>query len=617
MVSYFRRAGNQPLILSLLLACIGLTACDALEPQGPPNVLLIVLDDFGVNDLGINGNDKVRTPSLDSFAAQGVHYTRHYADSSCSPARAALLTGNYPAYSGFRPTHLGLSPGTPTIATVLQAAGYHTRHLGKWHVGNPTLQQGPSALGFDRWFGFLFQAALGGPSEDGVKYGRPRYLDPWLRRDNKAPRLHEGHLTDILTEDAIGFIESRNAEDKPWFLNFWYYAPHMPMEPAPRFAARYPKTYEGMYLALVEQVDDAIGRVLQALEDSGQADNTLVIILSDNGGANTFTDSNHPFYGKKAQYLEGGLRTPLLIRWPGQVPAGVASAEMVSLLDILPTIAAVAGASPPAQAVGRDLLAAELPTSPQLFWETIGWDSYNYSVLSLDGRWRYLYDSEFGEVLNDLATEPRGERNVMSDHPQQAARLREDYRLWRRAQREVRVNREVLNERGGARLTGKDVLRSPGMQGFTFAIGVTPEQLGDSGQAILHQGGRWGVYATADATLVGMLGELITLPPLTPGQCSELVITARFGFSPIWPKLNRSLVEVFVDGRKLASVSNDDPVPNKTGYAAPTYIGMSSPGESEFLGSLGQPVILNEKVGLEDSDPILGDSVLDLPPLCR
>ena len=197
-----------PWLLSVLPILLALSACatppeTAPDTAPPPNILLIVLDDLGYNDLGANGNPNTPTPNLDALAAEGILYTRHYADATCSVARAALMTGTFPASHGFRPNHLGLSAGTPTIATMLQDKGYRTQHIGKWHIVSATLDQSPSHSGFDNWYGFLHNNELGGPSRDGVRYRRPTYIDPWLR-DNQSPlEQQSGHLTDILTDRAI------------------------------------------------------------------------------------------------------------------------------------------------------------------------------------------------------------------------------------------------------------------------------------------------------------------------------------------------------------------------------------------------------------------------------
>lgn len=603
------------LLLCTTMVCLLLGGCGGKEEQQPPNILLIVLDDLGFNDLGANGNDAAPTPHLNALAQQGMRYTRHYVDASCSVARAALLTGNYPAKYGFRPTHLGLSRGTPTIASVLRDAGYTTQHIGKWHVGNATLAQSPSTLGFDHWFGFLLQQELAGASEDNIHFKSPRYRDPWLREDDSAPVQYTGHFTDIITERAVEFIRRGAFAGQPWFLNLWNFAPHAPIQPDKRFASRHPATPEGRFQALLEQLDDSVGRVLAALEDSGQAQDTLVVVVSDNGGTNRFADNNYPFHGKKTLFFEGGVRTPLLIRWPGQFTPGV-SDEIVSVFDILPTLAAAAAVESPPQAIGRDLLRGASAASPRLFWEYTNSEHFTLSALSSDGRWRYTRGSWLGATLNDLEADPSGASNVIAQHPGVVAQLQQEYRAWRLQQRIVDVEYSVLNERGSAMLSGSDLLRSPGYRGFTLALGVTPAAKSAQEETLLQQAGRWSITTEGDALRVAVLGEVIALPRLPADTCSELVVSTHYAFSPIHPDTNWSVIEVFVNGELAASRRNESPVPMYEHYGEPTYLGQDSAGGKPFGGTLSQPLLLNERVLLRESGELLGDHVAGLPALC-
>lgn len=602
-------------LLPGLIVLLSLGGCGAGQEPGQPNILLIVLDDLGFNDLGANGNAGAPTPNLNALAREGMRYTRHYTDASCSVARAALLTGNYPAKYGFRPTHLGLSPGTTTIASVLRDAGYTTMHMGKWHVGNATLAQSPSSLGFDHWFGFLLQQELAGATQDGVHYKRPRYRDPWLREDDSAPVQYDGHFTDILTERAVDFIRRGQSAVQPWFLNLWHFAPHAPIQPARRFANRHPATPEGRFQALLEQLDDSVGRVLAALQESGQAENTLVVVVSDNGGTNRFADNNYPFHGKKTLFFEGGVRTPLLIRWPGHIEPGVSSA-IVSIFDLMPTLAAAAGVASPPQAIGRDLARPSLAPAPRLFWEYSNTEHYTLSALSADGRWRYTDGSWLGTSLNDLEADPTGTENVARQHPEVVAALRREYRAWRLQQRIVDVDYTALNARGGGMLTGVDLLRSPGYRGFTLAIGVAPDGDATAAETIVQQPGRWSITRDSDALRVSVLGETMSLPALPAGSCSELVVSTHYAFSPIQPDTNWSVIDVFVNGELAASKRNESPVPMHEHYAAPTYIGQNSAGEQLFHGVLSRPLLLNERVLLQESGALLGDHVAGLPALC-
>jgi len=583
----------------------------------PPNILLIVLDDVGYNDLGVNGNPEPRTPHLNALAAQGIRFTRHYADASCSVARAALMTGNFPAAHGFRPAHLGLSSDTPTIASALRAAGYRTQHIGKWHIGNATLEQSPSQSGFDDWFGFLHNLELGGASSDGVQFPKPSHFNPWLRDNQSPPRQYPGRLDDILARRAITFLEQQQGHARPWFLNLWFYSPHSPIQPDPGIRSRYPDGAAGAYRAMIEQLDMDVGRVLQALERTGQADNTLVVVLSDNGGVSDGIDSNYPFFGKKTQFFEGGVRTPLFMRWPGRISAGAVSDEPVSLYDIFPTLAAASGATPPPGLVGRNLLDPDRGAMAQLYWEYLGLSAYSYSILSADGRWRltqYLGQRK----LNDLAADPSGREDVLQAHPEVAAQLTQDYRQWRMRVRNVDVEYQPLDDRGGAVLRGDDLQRSPGYAGFTFAIGATPAADAGSGtQVIAEQSGRWRLQSTpGQGVQLDVLGQTLRGPALGAGQCTALVVSTHFEYPVVRPKSSASVIQLFVDGRRVDSATVRQPALMTWGYANPTYIGVNAQGREPFAGRLSRPIILNERVVPDDESSVVGNGISDVPNVC-
>jgi arylsulfatase A-like enzyme len=585
----------------------------------PPNILLIVLDDFGYNDLGANGNPDSPTPHLDALAAQGTRYTRHYADASCSVARAALMTGTFPAVNGLRPNHLGLSVGTPTIASMLRQAGYLTQHIGKWHIVNATLEQSPTQLGFERWFGFLHNNETGGPSQDnGITYPKPTYINPWLR-DNQSPLTrYTGHLTDIFTQRAINFLDQQQGSTRPWFLNLWYFAPHDPIQPPDDFRKKYPASEEGAYHALIDHLDANIGQVLAALDRDGQRDNTLVIVLSDNGGTNRETDNNYPFYGKKTFFLEGGLRTPMLMRWPGHITPNAVSDELVSIYDIFPTIAQASSATPPPQLIGRSLLNAHRAPTPQLYWEySNSRKAFTYSILSAGGNWRLTYYSGM-QTLYDLVADPTGKENVIDRHPEVAAKLTEDYLKWRKSARNVEYSYELLDNNGGAVLRGNDLQRSPGYSGFTFAIGVTPESgVSSEPQVIAEQSGRWRLQINSDRHLtLDILGQTIEGPPLPSAQCSEVVVSSFFNFSPLFSKHNWSIIDLYINGKPVGNVFKKLPPLLIWGYANPTYIGSDANGKQPFVGQLTRPIILNERVTPDDQSTIIGNGISGVPATC-
>ncbi|MGI9285532.1 MAG: sulfatase-like hydrolase/transferase, partial [Pseudomonadales bacterium] len=204
------------LIVALLIALI--QGCD--KQSRKPNVLVILLDDFGYNDLAINNGSDSPTPTLDSIAGSGMRFTRHYTESSCSPTRAALLTGLYPARLGFHPTGTGIAHEVETLPDALAANGYVTHMIGKWHAGDAHHESRPEYQGFQHWFGFINQLYLAGPDSNGeYRSARPTYRNPWLEDETGQWQQHKGHLTDILTRRALQVIST---EQQPWFMYLAY-----------------------------------------------------------------------------------------------------------------------------------------------------------------------------------------------------------------------------------------------------------------------------------------------------------------------------------------------------------------------------------------------------------
>lgn len=380
------------LFLSLfaLPAALALSSAVAAARDDAPalrNVVVILVDDLGWMDLSCQGSRYYETPNIDRLAGDGMRFTNAYAACAvCSPTRAAVMTGRYPARVGvtdwIRPRFQRGGRGTPdrnpteyvggpkqkllcppnpywmeheeiTIAERLAAAGYATCHIGKWHLGDADWF--PKRQGFDLNFG-------------GCDYGQPpSYFDPYTN-----PRLSEGiptlaprrageYLTDREADEAVTFIHAH--QDKPFFLHMAHYAVHTPIQAKEDLTARYeakPKTNQknAKYAAMIHSVDEATGRILAALDETGVADRTLVIFTSDNGGLRGPTH-NAPLRSGKGFPYEGGIRIPLLVRWPGQVRPGSVSHEPVISIDLLPTILEALGVTRPAQPVvdGRSLVA--------------------------------------------------------------------------------------------------------------------------------------------------------------------------------------------------------------------------------------------------------------------
>lgn len=342
------------LIINARLALLVAVACHApallaVENGAKPNIIVIVADDLGYGDLGFQGCKDVPTPNVDSLAHNGVRFTDGYVTGAvCSPTRAGLLTGRYQQRFGheFNPggvdqttgTMLGLPLSESTIAEAMQEAGYKTALVGKWHLGSDA-QLRPLQRGFDEFYGFLGGAHPYVPNKkDGG--GGPIY------RDNKQTKAFE-HLTQAFGEEAAAFIEREKGH--PYFLLLAFNAVHNPLQPDAEHLSRFEKISDPKrrgYAGLLSGLDDAVGQVLQAVRESGEEENTLIVFISDNGGPQQHNGSNNaPLRGDKGTVLEGGIRVPFVLQWKGTIPAGSVYKQPVISLDITATAASLAGAT--------------------------------------------------------------------------------------------------------------------------------------------------------------------------------------------------------------------------------------------------------------------------------
>lgn len=529
----------------ILLACV--TACShslsvpalvaVFEPDAPlkPNILVIMVDDLGYNDLAINNNNtEIHTPNMDQLAQEGVRFTRHYASQVCSPARAAFLTGVYPERLGYLPNGRGISPEVETLPELLQREGYVTWHIGKWHVGDLDRIAWPDHQGFDHWFGFLNQWRLAGVHKDGkLKMTRPRYENPWLEGDSDAGQHYVGHLENILTEKAIEVLDTVAQAQVPWFINLWYYAPHGPVSPASEFAARYPDTPDGKYRALVHQLDFNIGRVIAHLEVLDVLKNTIIVVVSDNGGAKgrlASNDNNAPFAGFKTSLTEGGLRAPLIVRWPGESLSGQVFSEAISIRDIYPTLMESIDITPPDNIDGVSFYKSiqQLNSAPQraLYWKK-GLNSYG--VLSADGAWRLnqlppLWGLELDPLLYDLNMHPSGAIETVPLPPTQYAQMEASYQSWYRDVHTVQMDYLQSGASNGV-LKGMDLLRTPGFGPYTFGIGIADDFYGQ----VAAQQDIWELSRSGN-TVMARFGDMVLSGEIESVQsCHSIVVSGSFG----------------------------------------------------------------------------------------
>ena len=327
-----------------------------------PNIVLILADDHGYGDVSMHGTPDIQTPHIDRIAADGMRFSQFYANSSvCSPSRAALMTGRYPdrvGVPGVIRTHAENNWGyfaqdAVTLPQILKRQEYHTALIGKWHLGLEP-ENHPCRRGFDHFHGFL-----GDMMDD--YYTHLRHDRNYMRRNDETidPR---GHATDLFSDWSAEFIRSRQHESEPFFLYLAYNAPHTPIQPPQewidRIREREPEASDTRveYLALVEHMDDGIGRVLDALDETGQASNTIVVYTSDNGGQMNVGADNGPWRGQKGQMYEGGIRVPACVRWPGEMDAGASNDTAAMLLDLYPTLCDAVGLPVEHEIEGQSIL---------------------------------------------------------------------------------------------------------------------------------------------------------------------------------------------------------------------------------------------------------------------
>lgn len=458
-------------------------------PHQQPNIIIILIDDMGARDLGCTGSTFYETPRIDRLAAEGVNFTCGYAASPvCSPARAALMTGRAPARVGITnyipgnaqgrmlgaPYHFHLPHTERTIATALREGGYHTWHVGKWHLGGAADESLPTDHGFD--------VNIGGDHHGSVA-GMPNvYYGPFIDREgNTLPGLEdtrEGeYITDRLTNEAINLIRNKQ-DDRPFFMHLSHYVVHTPIVSPPDLVQRFEEKAARLkldqqsalipgeqlpvlhlldqvvqrrivqshagYAAMIANLDWNTGRLLDALRDAGQDENTLIVFVSDNGGLSTGCEGsvtcNLPYREGKGWSEEGGLRVPMLMRWPAAVPGGRVCDTPMWQCDLYPTFLQAAGLplerDNHREGVG---LLDTLTHGAAPDRDTFCWHYPNYpnqgatpSGAIRRGDWKLIECFETGQVsLYNLAEDISESFDLAADQPQLVAELRERLAAWR------------------------------------------------------------------------------------------------------------------------------------------------------------------------------------------
>ena len=364
---------HRSLVIVPLAILVGfVSSCSTSPDFGKPNIVFIMADDLGYAHLGAYGQEKIRTPNIDRLADEGIRYTQFYSGSTvCAPARSVLMTGLHTGHTSVRGNTGGLpiEPEDVTVAEVLREAGYTTGLFGKWGLGDHGTTGEPNLQGFDEFFGYLHQVHA------------HFYYTPFLWENDRQFPLEgneDGARTtyshDVITERALQFV--RDHHEEPFFLYLAFTIPHtellVPEESFAEYDGQFPEPNphpgNGHYAAqekprtafaaMVGRMDRDVGRLMALLDELGIGENTIVFFTSDNGGQRgwgvdlDFFEGNAPLRGGKMFMYEGGIRVPLLVRWPGRIEAGQESEHVWAFWDVLPTLAELVGVAPPTQSTG-------------------------------------------------------------------------------------------------------------------------------------------------------------------------------------------------------------------------------------------------------------------------
>ncbi|UVI31059.1 sulfatase-like hydrolase/transferase [Paenibacillus spongiae] len=426
-----------------------------------PNIVVVYCDDLGYGDLGCYGSDAIRTPHLDALAEDGVRFTEWYSNSPvCSPSRASLLTGLYPAKAGV--SHIlggkrgtgGLKREAKTLAERLKESGYSTALYGKWHLGSSE-DATPNARGFDDYFGF--HAGCVDYYSHIFYWGMPHVNPTHDLWNNREEVWHDGeYMTHLITDKSVDFIERH--KETPFFLYAAYNAPHYPMHAPEKYMKRYSHLPRDRQLmaAMISAVDDGVGDIVAALKRTGLYENTIIFFSSDNGPSSesrNYLDGTEDVYyggsagvfrGHKGSLFEGGIREPAILVYPHAIAAGQVCHDTGMMADIVPTVMEFAGLASPSPEEIDGLSVVEMVTKGtstphrQIFWE------YGSQLAVREGKWKLVLDGklDFDRTqpddvhLSDLEADPGERVNLKDAHPDLASRLERSVRDWYKQLRE-------------------------------------------------------------------------------------------------------------------------------------------------------------------------------------
>ena len=423
----------------MVLPILGVEKSNGQVPGNKPNIIVIIPDDMGWSDVGYYGSD-IKTPHIDQLAASGVRMNQHYVMPTCTPTRVSLMTGKYPSRYGITGPAYGevIDLGDPTLASVLKENGYFTAIAGKWHMGSPPYT--PLKYGFQSSYGY-FDGQIDPYTHEYKKETALTDRRSWHRNDVYLDE--EGHVTDLLTTEAIRIIEEKREE--PFFLYLAHHVPHFPLDEPEAWLNRYNDRdmfpSRKLFAASVTHMDDAIGKIIDALERTGQRGNTLILFTSDNGGQHSWHSAteyrgkyankphdvlgnNYPLRGWKGELYEGGIRVPAFVNWPGRLEPG-RSDFPVHISDWFPTFCELIGIETPAnqildgQSIWPLLVNQEkVPGNRPIYWKI----KSHYAIR--EGDWKLLINRHTNLVeLYNLKHDFRETRNLSDTKPEKVAHM--------------------------------------------------------------------------------------------------------------------------------------------------------------------------------------------------
>jgi len=426
---------NRRTFMKLTAACSmaglipNITNC-ANKKSTRPNIIFILADDLGYGDLGCYGQKKIKTPNIDQLANEGMLFTQCYAGATvCAPSRSTLMTGQHTGHTRVRANkgkvggigperRVPLVPEDVTVAEVLKKANYVTGITGKWGLGEPDSDGIPNRQGFDEWFGYLNQKKA------------HSYYPTYLWRNEEKEILHgnadgkkQQYTHDMFTEYALDFIGRH--KEKPFFLYLPYTVPHAKYE-IPDLGIYKEKDWPEdakVHAAMITLLDTDVGRIISLLKELNLDQNTIVFFCSDNGAARRWEglfDSSGILRGRKRDMYDGGIRTPMIVRYPKKIPAGVVSEQIWYFPDVLPTMADLAGVESPGNIDGISLLPTLMGKDQDISDRYLYWEIFEpgFRQAARRGKWKVVR-SDYGKPLElfDLSVDPSEKTNVANEHP--------------------------------------------------------------------------------------------------------------------------------------------------------------------------------------------------------